>query len=83
MVAAGVADEMLVQLSYAIGVAKPLSIFVNTVGTSRVDKSDGEIAAIINECFDLRPAVIIEKFGLKILFIPPQQLMAISGEIHL
>lgn len=65
MVAAGVADEMLVQLSYAIGVAKPLSIFVNTVGTSRVDKSDGEIAAIINECFDLRPAVIIEKFGLK------------------
>jgi len=65
MVAAGVADEMLVQISYAIGVAKPLSIFVNTYGTSKVGKSDGEIAAVINECFDLRPAVIIEKFGLK------------------
>ena len=56
---------MLVQISYAIGVAKPLSIFVNTYGTSKVGKSDGEIAAVINECFDLRPAVIIEKFGLK------------------
>jgi S-adenosylmethionine synthetase len=65
MVAAGVADEMLVQISYAIGVAKPLSIFVNTFGTSKVDKSDGEIAAVINEYFDLRPAAIIEKFGLK------------------
>ncbi len=65
MVAAGVADEMLVQISYAIGVAKPISIFVNTYGTAKVGKSDGEIAAIINECFDLRPAVIIEKFGLK------------------
>lgn len=65
MVAAGVADEMLVQISYAIGVAKPVSIFVNTYGTSKVSKSDGEIAAIINECFDLRPAAIIEKFGLK------------------
>jgi S-adenosylmethionine synthetase len=65
MVAAGIADEMLVQISYAIGVAKPLSIFVNTYGTSKVGKSDGEIAAVINECFDLRPAVITEKFGLK------------------
>ena len=65
MVAAGVADEMLVQISYAIGVAKPLSIFVNTYGTSKVGKSDGEIADAIGKCFDLRPAVIIEKFGLK------------------
>jgi len=65
MVAAGVSDEMLVQISYAIGVAKPLSIFVNTYGTSKVGKSDGEIADAIGKCFDLRPAVIIEKFGLK------------------
>jgi S-adenosylmethionine synthetase len=65
MVAAGVSDEMLVQISYTIGVAKPLSIFVNTYGTSKVGKSDGEIADAIGKCFDLRPAVIIEKFGLK------------------
>ncbi len=65
MVAAGVSDEMLVQISYAIGVAKPLSIFVNTYGTSKVGKSDGEIADAIGKCFDLRPAVIIEKFSLK------------------
>jgi S-adenosylmethionine synthetase len=65
MVAAGVADEMMVQISYAIGIARPVSISVNTYGTANVGKSDGEIAAVINECFDLRPAVIIEKFGLK------------------
>jgi S-adenosylmethionine synthetase len=65
MVAAGVSDEMLVQISYTIGVAKPLSIFVNTYGTSKVGKSDGEIADAIGKCFDLRPAVIIEKFSLK------------------
>ena len=64
MVAAGVADEMLVQISYAIGVAKPVSIFVNTYGTSHVKASDGEIAEKINTLFDLRPAAIIEKFGL-------------------
>lgn len=65
MVAAGIAKEMLVQVAYAIGVAKPVSIFVNTYGTSQVDKSDGEIAAVIGKIFDLRPASIIEKFGLK------------------
>ena len=64
MVAAGVADEMLVQISYAIGVAKPVSIFVNTYGSAKISKTDGEIAAKINEIFDLRPAAIIEKFGL-------------------
>ena len=65
MVAAGVAREMLVQVSYAIGVARPLSIFVNTYGTAANGLSDAEIAEKINELFDLRPAKIIEKFGLK------------------
>lgn len=81
MVAAGVADEMLVQVSYAIGVARPVSIFVNTYGTAALDTtgiqdgvalagearqfSDAFIAEQINRLFDLRPAKIIEKFGLK------------------
>src|SRR5574344_1996201 len=77
LVAAGVADEVQIQISYAIGVAKPLSIFINTFSTARVAKnggpaakgqavmSDGEIAKIVGEIFDLRPAVIIDKFQLK------------------
>ncbi|MDD2420046.1 MAG: methionine adenosyltransferase [Bacteroidales bacterium] len=70
LVAAGVADEVLVQLAYAIGVAKPVSIFVNTYGTAFRNNqekfvNDGEIARIIGDLFDLRPAAIIEKFGLK------------------
>lgn len=58
MVAAGVADEMLVQVSYAIGVAKPVNIYVNTYGRSRVQMSDGEIAQKIEKLFDLRPKAI-------------------------
>ena len=65
MVAAGVAREMLVQVSYAIGVARPLSIFVNTYGTAANGLEDSYIAEKIGEIFDLRPAKIIEKFGLK------------------
>ena len=65
MVAAGVADEALVQIAYAIGVAKPLSINVNTYGTSKLNISDAEIGGVINEIFDLRPAKIIEYFALK------------------
>ena len=65
MVAAGIADEMLVQLSYAIGIAQPLSIYVDTYGTSKVNISDGEIAERIASLFDLRPAAIVAKFGLK------------------
>ena len=65
MVAAGVADEILIQLAYAIGIAEPVSIFVNTYGTSRTGLTDGEIAARIRTLFDLRPAAIIERFGLK------------------
>ena len=65
MVAAGVADEMLVQVSYAIGVAKPVSIYVNTYGKSHVPQSDGEIAKKIGELFDLRPKKIEERLNLR------------------
>ncbi|MDX9730046.1 MAG: methionine adenosyltransferase [Bacteroidales bacterium] len=65
MVAAGVAREMLVQVSYAIGVAEPVGIFVNTFGTSAVKISDGDIANMIGEIFDLRPAMIEKEYGLR------------------
>ena len=65
MVAAGVADEMLVQLAYAIGVAEPVSVYVNTYGRSHVAMSDGEIASKIKEMFDLRPKAIERKFKLR------------------
>ena len=65
MVAAGVAREMLVQVSYAIGIAQPLSIYVDTYGTSNVYLTDGQIAEKISAMFDLRPASIVERFGLK------------------
>ena len=65
MVAAGVADEMLVQISYAIGVAKPVSICVNTYGKSRVNMTDGEIADMVGKLFDLRPKAIERKLKLR------------------
>jgi len=65
MVAAGVADEMPVQISYAIGIAKPVSIFVNTYGRSNVKISDGEIAQKIWQLFDLRPKAIEERLKLR------------------
>ena len=65
MVAAGIAREVLVQVSYAIGIAQPLSIYVDTYGTANVPLSDGEIATKIGTMFDLRPAAIVERFGLK------------------
>ena len=65
MVAAGVADEMLVQISYAIGVAEPVSINVNTYGKSHVSMSDGEIARKIGEIFDLRPKAIGRQLKLR------------------
>ena len=65
MVAAGVADEMLVQISYAIGVAEPVSINVNTYGKSRVKMSDGEIARKISQLFDLRPKAIERQLKLR------------------
>ena len=65
MVAAGVADEMLVQVSYAIGVAKPMNIYVNTYGRSHVNMTDGEIAKKIEELFDLRPKAIERTLKLR------------------
>ena len=65
MVAAGVADEMLVQLSYAIGIAEPVSIYVNTYGRSNVQLSDGEIAEKIKKLFDLRPRAIERSLQLR------------------
>ena len=65
MVAAGVADEMLVQLSYAIGVAEPVSIYVNTYGRSKVRMTDGEIAEKVREMFDLRPKSIERSLKLR------------------
>ena len=65
MVAAGVADEMLVQLAYAIGVAQPVSVYVDTFGRSKVQMSDGEIAKKIKEMFDLRPRAIARMLKLR------------------
>lgn len=65
MVAAGVADEMLVQVSYAIGVAEPVNIYVNTYGRSRVQMSDGEIVKKIEKLFDLRPKAIEKDLKLR------------------
>jgi len=64
MVAAGVADEMLVQLAYAIGVARPVSVYVNSYGTAKHKLTDSIIAQKINDIFDLRPAAIIDTFEL-------------------
>ncbi len=65
MVAAGVADEIMVQLSYAIGIAEPLSIYVTTYGSNKLSISEGEIAEKIGKLFDLRPAAIVKRYGLK------------------
>ena len=71
LVAAGVADEVLVQVAYAIGVAKPVGLYVNTYGTAKVKDSkgkiitDGDIAKRIEKVFDMRPGAIVKRFGLK------------------
>jgi S-adenosylmethionine synthetase len=65
MVAAGVADEILVQVSYAIGVAKPMGIYVNTYGTAKVGLSDGEIARKVEAIFDMRPYAIEQRLKLR------------------
>ena len=64
-VAAGIADEMLVQVSYAIGIAKPVSFYVNTFGTSHVDMSDAEIAAKLEGCFEMTPYEIEKRLKLR------------------
>jgi S-adenosylmethionine synthetase len=65
MVAAGLCDEVLVQISYAIGVAKPCGLYVNTNGTSKINKNDGEIARIIETIFDMRPYAIEQRLNLR------------------
>jgi len=65
LVAAGVADQILVQVAYAIGVAKPMNIFVDTYGTSHVGISDSKIATKVDGLFDMRPAAIVDRFKLK------------------
>ena len=65
LVAAGVADEILVQVSYAIGVAKPMGIYINTYGTKKVDLKDGEIAKKVEEIFDMRPYFIEQRLKLR------------------
>lgn len=65
MVAAGVADEILIQISYAIGIARPVGVFVNTYGTAKINLSDAEIADKVSEIFDLRPRAIEERLKLR------------------
>ncbi|MGY8989072.1 MAG: methionine adenosyltransferase domain-containing protein, partial [Flavobacteriales bacterium] len=67
LVAAGVSERILVQVSYAIGVAEPMGIFVDTYSTSKINMTDGEIADIVKEmpCFNLKPAAIISRLKLK------------------
>ena len=65
LVAAGVADEILVQISYAIGVAKPCGLYINTYGTSKVNLTDGEIAEKVQQLFDLRPYAIEQNLKLR------------------
>jgi S-adenosylmethionine synthetase len=65
LVAAGVADEILVQVSYAIGVAKPMGIYINTYGTGKVNMTDGEIAKKVEELFDMRPYFIEQRLKLR------------------
>ena len=64
VVAAGIADEVLVQVAHAIGRAEPVSFYINTYGTSHVNKSDAEIADILQNLFDMRPAMIIKRLKL-------------------
>ena len=66
MVAAGIANEILVQVSYAIGVAEPMGIYINTFGSSKVDMSDSDIAQKVDGIFDMKPAAIIERLHLKL-----------------
>jgi S-adenosylmethionine synthetase len=65
LVAAGLCDEVLVQVSYAIGVAKPCGLFINTSGTAKVDMTDGEIARKVEAIFDMRPYAIEQRLKLR------------------
>ena len=65
LVAAGIVEEVLVQVAYAIGVAEPVGLYVNTYGTSKVDMNDGQIAEKLNEILDMRPYAIEQRFNLR------------------
>ena len=65
VVAAGLADQCLVQVAYAIGVAEPVGLYIDTYGTSKLEMSDGEMAEKLMGLFDMRPAAIVKRFGLK------------------
>lgn len=65
LVAAGIADQILVQVSYAIGVVEPMGVFIDTYGSSHVDKNDGEIARLVSDIFDLRPGMIEKRLKLR------------------
>ena len=65
LVAAGICDQVLVQVSYAIGVAEPMGVFVDTYGTAKVDFTDGEIAAKVKEIYDFRPGLIEQELKLR------------------
>jgi S-adenosylmethionine synthetase len=65
LVAAGICDEVLVQVSYAIGVVEPMGVFINTYGTQKVDLTDGQIAKIVEEVFDMRPYAIEQRLKLR------------------
>lgn len=75
LVAAGVCSEVLVQVSYAIGVAKPTNIYVNTYGSSKLKIKDSEIAAIVNDLFDMRPYAIENRLSCVTRFTPNRLLM--------
>ncbi|UCH14939.1 MAG: methionine adenosyltransferase [Bacteroidales bacterium] len=71
LVAAGLADEVLVQIAYAIGIAEPVGLYINTFNTSKAKQTDGEVAEKIRQIFDLKPSSIIKRFGLKNpIFLP-------------
>ena len=76
LVAAGVAEQILVQVSYAIGVVEPMGVFVDTYGSAKVDLNDGQIAAKVMELFDLRPGLIEKNLKLRNPIYSIRQLMA-------
>ncbi|MDR1725735.1 MAG: methionine adenosyltransferase [Bacteroidales bacterium] len=82
MVAAGLCDEVLVQVAYAIGVAEPVGLYINTYGTSKITLTDGEIAEKIKNIFDLRPYSIIERFGLRNPIFSPTSSYGHFGRTH-
>jgi len=87
MVAAGVCDQALIQVAYAIGVAQPVGLYINTFGTAKVKDSkgkqlhDGEISEKIHKLFDMRPYSIVQRFGLKTRYFFRQHLTDILAGI--